>query len=308
MSATVSGTTILEKLLAPRLTALVLGAGLAILASCGSRSGAEASDDTTVLVSTTESLGTTSTVPPTTERATIPGLPVTIPDWLYTRPLGTDGNGIASSQPTPPELINRKLPPQDVLPLPTTLDFKATINPLDGEPLARSTWHEGCPVHRDDLRYIQVTFWGFDERPHLGEMILHKDVAFDIVQVFRLIYEDRFPIEEMRVITTADLDADPTGDGNISASFVCRAVTGGSKFSQHAYGLAIDINPFHNPYIKGERLLPELATAYIDRTQELDGMMSSDSVPVQAFLELGWGWGGNWNSLKDYQHFSQNNR
>jgi hypothetical protein len=286
---------------------MVIATGLAMLASC-SRSDAESSEDATVLVSATNNQTTTSIDPPSTEPPTIPGLPVTIPAWLYTRPLPTDSNGIASSQPTPLELIDRKLPPQDLLPLPTTLDFKATINPLDGEPLARSTWHEGCPVHSDDLRYVQVTFWGFDERPHLGEMILHKDVSLDIVQVFRQIYEDRFPIEEMRIITTADLDADPTGDGNISASFVCRAVTGGTKFSQHAYGLAVDINPFHNPYIKGERLLPELSTAYIDRTQELDGMMDSDSVPVQAFLDIGWGWGGNWNTLKDYQHFSQNNR
>ncbi len=285
-----------------------------LLSSCGSDTAASdtvvsnpVSEDDTVLVSTTTTpvataSPTSSTAPP------IEGLPITIPDWLYTRTLDTNAAGVASSQPTPPELIDRKLPPQDILPIPATFDFKASINPLDGEPLARSTWQEGCPVPSEDLRYVIITFWGFDERPHRGELIVHRDVAVDMVAVFETIYEARFPIEEMRIITQEDLDALPTGDGNISASFVCRPVTGGSKFSQHAYGLAVDINPFHNPYIKGERVLPELATAYLDRDQDLPGMMDDESVPVQAFLELGWGWGGHWNSLKDFQHFSQNGR
>lgn len=259
---------------------------------------APAASDEPVLPSTTS----------TTATPAITGLPITIPDWLFTRTLATDETGFAPPQETPPELVDRKLPPRDVLALPTTYDFHASVQAFDGEPLDRSTWHNDCPVHHRDLRYVTVTYWGFDERPHQGELVVHADVALDVVGVFQEIYESRFPIEEMRIVRPDELTALPTGDTNNSASFVCRDVVGGTKFSQHAYGLAIDINPFHNPYIKGNIVLPELATAYTDRSLELDGMLDAQSTAVVAFIELGWGWGGNWNSLKDYQHFSRNGR
>lgn len=238
----------------------------------------------------------------------ITGISLTIPDWLYNRPLETNANGFASSQPTPPELVDRRLPTVDVLPLPTTFDFGFSINALEGEPLERSTWHEGCPVRATDLRYVTVSFWGFDQRPHAGELIVHADIAEDIVAVFRAMYEARFPIEEMRLVEDQDLIAPRTGDSNNSASYVCRAVTGGSSFSQHSYGLAIDVNPFHNPYVRDGLVLPELATSYLDRSLTQEGIIHADSVVVEAFAAVGWHWGGNWTSLKDYQHFSLNNR
>lgn len=288
-------------------TAALLVALLISLAACSA--GSEAAEESgTATTQIGQATTTQPSTPTTTPEPTITGLPLTIPDWLYTRTLATDDNGYAAPQDTPAELIDRKLPPVDVLPLPTSYDFSGTISPFDGEPLARSTWHDGCPVTAAQLRYVTVTYWGFDERPHQGELILHQDVALDVARAFKQIYEARFPIEEMRIVRPDELTALPTGDGNNSASFVCRAVTLGDKFSQHAYGLAIDVNPFHNPYIRGELVLPELATFYLDRSQDFDGMLHPDSAPVEAFLELGWGWGGNWNSLKDYQHFSQNGK
>ena len=285
---------------------LFLGVAVALVATACS-STPDSATEVVVVEPTTAALAETSTTTVTT-LPPITGLAITSPAWLYTRTLETTPSGFAAAQPTPEELIDRKLPPREILPLPETEDFKATISAFDGEPLARSTWHGGCPVTSSELRYITVTFWGFDERPHLGEMVLHQDVALDVVKVFQTMYEARFPIEEMRIIEPWELDAPPTGDGNNSASFVCRAVTGGSRFSQHAYGLAIDVNPFHNPYHKNDVVLPELATSYLDRDQRLDGMLFADSVPVIAFAEIGWGWGGQWQSLKDYQHFSLNNR
>ena len=88
---------------------------------------------------------------------------------------------------------------------------------------------------------------------------------------------------------------------------MCRPTTGQSSgFSQHAYGLAIDVNPFHNPYLKGDVVLPELASTYLDRDDQRPGMVTP--AVVRAFAGIGWEWGGDWSSLKDYQHFSQNGR
>ena len=232
----------------------------------------------------------------------------TRPAWLGTRVLTTNADGVAAAQPTPPELLNRAFPTVDTLPPPPSDTFEASVEPLTGDPLARSTWSEECPVEVAELRYLRLTFWGFDGRPHTGEMIVHGTVADDIVGVFRTLHEARFPIEEMRIVTPADIDAPPTGDGNNTTAFVCRAVVGGSRFSEHAYGLAVDINPFQNPYRRGEVVLPELATAYLARDPAQAGVIHEGGVVVEAFDAIGWGWGGRWRSLDDHHHFSLNNR
>ena len=103
-----------------------------------------------------------------------------------------------------------------------------------------------------------------------------------------------------------DPDAPPTGDGNGTGAFVCRASTGASYFSQHAYGLAIDVNTFQNPYAKGEVVLPELASSYLDRDDVRPGMVTADGPVVEAFASIGWEWGGDWRRSRDYQHFSRN--
>jgi hypothetical protein len=127
--------------------------------------------------------------------------------------------------------------------------------------------------------------------------------------VFRRLYEARFPFEELRVTPRSELDAPPTGDGNDTGAFVCRPTTGSdATYSQHAYGLAIDLDPFQNPYDKGDLVLPELASAYLDRDRVRPGMITPDGVVVRAFASIGWTWGGTWSSLKDYQHFSRTGR
>ncbi len=248
---------------------------------------------------------TTATSSSTTA-ATTPEL--TTPPWLGSRPLETNQSGFADAQPTPPELIDRRLPTIDVLAPPPDDAFYSTISALEGEPLERSTWEPGCPVEPEGLSYLTLSFWGFDGKHHTGEMIVAADQAEGIVSVFEKLHAAKFPIEEMRIATPADLAGPPTGDTNNTTAFVCRAVTGGSRFSEHAYGLAIDINSFHNPYERDGLVLPELAGYYLDRSLELDGMILSNDVVVNAFADIGWSWGGNWRSLKDYQHFSLNNR
>jgi hypothetical protein len=112
----------------------------------------------------------------------------------------------------------------------------------------------------------------------------------------------------MRITRADELDIPPTGDGNGTESFVCRATTGGSSWSQHAYGLAIDVDPFQNPYVRDDVVLPELASAYVDRDEVRPGMILPDDVVVEAFAAIGWEWGGYWSRPIDYQHFSANGR
>jgi hypothetical protein len=242
------------------------------------------------------------------ERTDRPGRgSLTAPDWLGQRPLPLRPDGFGEVQPTPFELIDRRFPPSTFL-RPGGSGFESTSGPIPADVLARSTWQEACPVSVDELAYLTVSYVGFDGNNYIGEVIVNASVADEMVGVFRVMFESGFPVEEVRVITPAELDAVPTGDGNVTTAFVCRPVTGGTSWSQHAYGLAIDINPFHNPYVKGELVLPELATVYADRALGLPGMIVEGDPVVAAFDGIGWGWGGRWNTLTDPQHFSANGR
>jgi hypothetical protein len=236
------------------------------------------------------------TVPPTTEAAAAEP-----PDWLGTRVLTTVPG--ESPPPTPAELDPRDLVTVDRLPPPPDGRFHASVRPVPPDVAARSTWHAGCPVTLDDLRYVTVSFWGFDDRAHTGELLVHRTAADAVAGVFRVMFDTRFPLEDMHVTTPAELDAPDTGDGNPTGGFVCRATRGSSSWSQHAYGLAVDVNPFHNPYWRNGRLLPGLASTYLDRAAPRPGMVAPSGEVAAAFGEMGWRWGGSW-SQPDYMHFS----
>ncbi|WP_336921381.1 M15 family metallopeptidase [Aquipuribacter sp. SD81] len=230
------------------------------------------------------------------------------PDWLGTRALAPPGGGPVAPQETPPELRDRRIVTVDRLPPPSDGQFHASVEQVPDDVLARSTWQPACPVGVEDLRYVRVAFWGFDGRPHTGELLLHADAVDAVVGAFRAMHAERFPLEEVRVVRADELDAAPTGDGNVTSAFVCRPVTGGSGWSQHAYGRALDVNPFHNPYERGTGgdrvVIPELATSYTDRSRDLPGMVVPGSVVERAFADAAWGWGGDYRSSKDWMHFS----
>lgn len=232
------------------------------------------------------------------------------PAWFGQRLLELTETGFPAPQETPSIYVDRRLVSPDHLPPPPSDDYVATIQPIPDDLVAESTWREDCPTTLDELRYLTVSYWGFDELHHTGELIVHRDVAEDMVSIFEQLHAARFPMEEVAL-----LDDDESfeqfhrhGDDNVTAAYQCRASTGSSRWSQHAYGTAIDINPFHNPYLKdtadGRVVLPAYATAYLDRDRDVPGMIVEGDVVVQAFDAIGWGWGGRWNSLKDWQHFS----
>lgn len=269
------------------------------------------SASTTSSSTTTTSLATPITVPETPSTTTTTALPDGVtepPDWLGKRPLPTDADGDPIPQPTPPELVDRRFTTTDHLPLPPDDAFHSSVGEVPPAVANRSTWSEDCPVDLAELAYVTVAFRGFDGRAHTGELLLNEAVADDVVSVFWTLYEAAFPIEEMKIASPDDLEAEPTGDGNPTTAFVCRPVTGGTGWSEHAYGVAIDINSFHNPYVRGDLVLPELAGAYADRDRDLPGMIHEGDEVTQAFDAIGWGWGGRWSSLKDYQHFSLRGR
>jgi hypothetical protein len=160
----------------------------------------------------------------------------------------------------------------------------------------------------DALAYLTMSHWGFDGEHHTGEMIVNVSVADDVVEVFRRLHEARFPIEQMRIVTLEEVDDHPTGDWNETTSFVCRPAVGSGRWSAHAFGLAVDVNPFHNPYLRGDLVIPELASDYVDRERQLPGMIVGGDVVVSAFADIGWPWGGDWTSLKDWMHFSATGR
>lgn len=267
-----------------------------------------ATSTTSSTTSTTSAPATTTTSTSTPPTTSLPPGVTEPPAWLGTRPLPLDAEGDPLPALTPPELSDRRFSTVDVLPPPPGEQFQSSIGPVPDDVATRSTWEEACPVALEDLAYLTVTFRGFDHRPHTGELMVAQSVATDIVSVFEALYAAAYPIEEMRVTSPADLEAPPTGDGNVTSAFACRPVAGGKGWSQHAYGLAIDINPFHNPYVRGDRVLPELAGDYLDRSRRLPGMITDGDAVTRAFDEIGWGWGGRWSSLKDYQHFSLNGR
>ena len=302
-------------------TVLLVGAVAALLAGC---SGAGSSADGAV----TAAPVAPSPSPPAPDRpsspdpapspeptpspsATADPLPPGVtpaPAWLGTRLLPERPDGLGEVRPTPPELVDRRFATEDLLPPPPDDTFRATTGPVPAGVAARSSWHPQCPVALEELAYVTVTFWGFDERPHTGDLLVNAAVADDVVEVFRRLHAARFPLEQVRVIRADEVDAPPTGDGNVTTAFVCRPTTGATSWSQHASGLAIDVNPFHNPYVRGDVVLPELASAYRDRDDHRPGMIQPGDAVTRAFAEIGWGWGGDWTSLRDWMHFSASGR
>ncbi len=191
------------------------------------------------------------------------------------------------------------------------LSFHSVVGPLSApvrtELLAAKVWHKGCPVPLSDLRVLTVSHWGFDGRSHTGQLVVHRDAASKLAQVFRRLYELRFPIREMRLRVV--YSSNPPND--VSGSFECRQAvpspcvggTGTGTWSEHAFGEAVDLNPVENPYVGCGQSRDPASRPYFDRLRLRPGMVTP--AVVAAFRSVGWGWGGSWSgSTKDYMHFS----
>lgn len=280
---------------------------LAVLTACGTTSTPAARPTTSSSAPTPPTAA--GPVRPTPAKTRAAALGTVPPTWLGTRPLPRTSSGFGLQKPTPRVLRVRRFTLPDKTPMLPGTGFAARV--VDPAPLSvikRSTWAAGCPVRAHDLAWVRLAFFGFDGHRHSGELLVNGSVARDIVRVFHVLWNEHFPIEQMVITSRADRNARPTGDGNDTASFNCRPVRGARIFSQHAYGLAVDVNPFQNPYLKGDLVLPELAGSYRDRSWRRPGMILPGGAVVRAFRGIGWTWGGSWHSLQDLQHFSRNGR
>ncbi len=235
---------------------------------------------------------------PTTTTTVAPSTTVSQPTTTASVPTG-------SVVPAATSTTRRAAPP--VTAQPQVLPFRAAITRVTASDLYAS-WRPGCPVPVDQLRAIDVTHFGNDGAVHTGRVVVAASLASGVVEVFRDLYEARFPIERMEPIDVYGGDDNRSIKANNTSAFNCRPVTGGGGWSEHAYGRAIDVNPFVNPYVKGSTVLPPEAAPYRDRTRDEPGMIHAGDEVVDAFAARGWRWGGYWSSLKDYQHFSTSGR
>jgi len=179
------------------------------------------------------------------------------------------------------------------------------ISPQLKERMTGKSWHRGCPVPIRRLRLINASYHGFDGEAHRGRLVAHKDAVDALVRSLRSMYRKGFKIRKMFLVDHYDGNDRRSMRADNTSAFNCRRVSGTDRWSEHAYGRAIDINPVENPYVASNgRVSPRRGAPYVDRSQHKKGMIHRRGATVRAFARAGWGWGGNWNSSKDYQHFS----
>lgn len=174
---------------------------------------------------------------------------------------------------------------------------------------------ENEQIHREDLRYLKVLHYNYDHRMQVGEIIVNASIAEDVRNIFYELFEQEYEIESMRLIdkfwTGNSVDSDTNSiENNNTSAFNYRVVPGTKKLSNHAAGYAVDVNPLQNPYVKYNQD-GELAHYYKDMEQYMDResgkthMITHEDICYQIFTKYGFAWGGDWKSLKDYQHFEK---
>ena len=187
--------------------------------------------------------------------------------------------------------------------------FTFTVSPIDGPTRTLMTgrsWRPRCPVPLTRLRVVAATYFGFDRHSHVGHLVVNADATGAVVRALRTLYESRFRIRQMRLVDYFGGNDERSMANDNTSAFNCRIVPNSTVWSQHAYGRAIDVNPLENPEVQGGVIDPPSARPWADRTHLRPGMIMHGGVAWRAFDAVGWKWGGDWSSLKDYQHFSAN--
>lgn len=209
------------------------------------------------------------------------------------------GQESTSERPTTNTPIEPTLP---------NIQFEAAITKVSAEQknkmISTGSWRSGCPVEVGDLRILTLNYWGFDGSIRVGQLMVHNDVAQDVVNVFNKLFDVRYPVHRVNLVEEYDASDLKSMQADNTSAFNCRIVPGSSTWSQHAYGRAIDLNPFENPEVRNGNIDPPQAARYVDRTLSDRGMIKPNDAAVKAFESIGWSWGGDWGSPKDYQHFS----
>jgi hypothetical protein len=186
--------------------------------------------------------------------------------------------------------------------------FEADTKRITGEvrkKITGSSWHRGCPVPRRNLRLIRATHWDFGRDVERGALIVHRKEKREMVKALRALFEARFEIRKMDLIDRYGADDHRSMNADNTSAFNCRFVAGTTRWSEHAYGRAIDINPVENPYVTPSgHVSPPGGRPYADRSRNAKGMIHHGDDAWDAFRDVGWKWAGDWSGTKDYQHFS----
>ena len=199
-----------------------------------------------------------------------------------------------------------------------TLDSCFTSTPISDAVFQRmqgKSYKKNCTVPRTSLRYLRVLHRNLDGKTQLGEIVCNQSIANDLVDIFRKLYEANYKIERIVLIDEYDADDERSMSHNNTSSFNFRVVSGTTKLSKHAQGLAIDINPLYNPYIHftgGKITKVEPANAKPYATNRTNGrkdipvpVINTSDLCYQLFIQHGFKWGGAWRTVKDYQHFEK---
>jgi len=175
------------------------------------------------------------------------------------------------------------------------------------EQITGVTFHESTPFEYSFLTYVTVTHVNFQGESVIGHLIVADEIGDEVLDIFREIYESGFPIYSIRLIDYFDASDYYSMAANNSHAFNFRYIAGTNVISRHGFGMAIDINPIQNPYIRGETIWPAAGVAYLDRTDIRPGMIVQGCPVYNSFISRGWIWGGHWTSPRDYHHFERRN-
>ncbi len=182
-----------------------------------------------------------------------------------------------------------------------------SYSPVDDEVFERIngiSFKTDTETKRYMLHYIKVLYVGFDGKTHSGELIASRLISKKLLRIFNKLYKNGYQIEKIRLIDEYGADDEKSMSDNNSSAFCYRTIANTDKISNHAKGLAVDINPLYNPYIQNGKVLPSCAERYADRTKSFSHKLDSKDLCVKTFKSYGFSWGGDWkNGSKDYQHF-----
>lgn len=172
------------------------------------------------------------------------------------------------------------------------------------ESVSRCSWTPHSPASLEALSYLQITYLDFSGKTKVGELIIHTELAQEVLDIFGELYRAQYPIAQIQRIESYDGDDQKSMEDNNTYGYNTRMIQGIQRLSLHSYGSAVDINPLQNPYIVNGKAYPEKTENYLDRRNNRRGMIRPGDACYNAFVSRGWVWGGDWDS-PDYQHFEK---
>ena len=185
-----------------------------------------------------------------------------------------------------------------------------TISDAVFQRMEGKSFKRDCTVKRSELRYLRLSHYDDEGNEHIGELVCNKMIASDLKEIFQELYKRHYPIQRMQLVDDYDADDEQSMRANNTSCFNFRRIAGSTKLSKHSQGLAIDINPLYNPYVKRQAngtliVQPANATCYADRRKAIPYKIERDDLCYRLFIKHGFKWGGAWTKQQDYQHFER---